>query len=144
MGLDSLLTLGCRPVWQGGQVQQWQQKSHLQCQAAVAGMRQLWAQRSVPTPLATHRTLLPPPGCAVLCCAAEGPSSLAPLPSSMPTNLGINEAHHMMGGGGGSLHHGLPSSNSCQLARSSFQASYGPKCAVSCFFNFSPGGGTSS
>jgi hypothetical protein len=30
----------------------------------------------------------------------------------MPTNLGINEAHHMMGGGGGSLHHGLPSSNS--------------------------------
>ena len=39
---------------------------------------------------------------------ADGPSSLAPLPTSMPSNLGIGE-HQMVGSG---LHHGLPSSGS--------------------------------
>lgn len=44
----------------------------------------------------------------LLSSESEGPASLAPLHTSMPSNLGIGE-HHMLGGG---LHHGLPSSNS--------------------------------
>lgn len=44
----------------------------------------------------------------LLSSETDGPSSLAPLPTSMPSNLGIGE-HQMVGSG---LHHGLPSSGS--------------------------------
>ena len=93
----------CVCVWQGGK-----------CMGSSTGSRHAPAVDRVaqflhPCTPAHHMPL--PPWLLWLCCAAEGPASLAPLPSSMPTNLGISEAHHMMGGGGG-LHHGLPSSNS--------------------------------
>jgi hypothetical protein len=45
----------------------------------------------------------------LLSSESDGPSSLAPLPPSMPSNLGSLGEHGMSGG---SLHHGLPSSGS--------------------------------
>lgn len=48
----------------------------------------------------------------LLSSESDGPSSLSPLPASMPSNLAAIGDHTGVGGVGSGLHHGLPSSGS--------------------------------